>query len=305
MTGGSLSVLANATQIEIVINNSNFISNHRGAVAVYSPQNLTKSVCNVTVNNSVFLHNNGTPIVTFILKESNIVFENVTIESNSGGYYGGAFIGFNATLSILGSRFLNNRGPYGGALAVVLSKLRVFDSVFDGNHARIDYLGPLKKGMGFGGAMNIFGKQGQSLSIEIYNATFKNCSASLEGGAISIKATDSAYVNVKIKGSKFAQNSVFAPNENSYGGAVIIFVGTDTEVDPQCFPLDIFWSCKSRGNRNFRLWDYRSYFLFENTFVRNAAVMGGAIYLKYGNATFRNCSFSDNFAANLGGHIYI
>ena len=306
MTGGSLSVLANATQIEIVINNSDFISNHRGAVAVYSPQNLTKSVCNVTVNNSVFLHNNGTPIVTFILKESNIVFENVTIESNSGGYYGGAFIGFNATLSILGSRFLKNRGSYGGALAMVLSKLRVFDSVFDGNHVRIDYLGPLKKGMGFGGAMNIFGKQGQSLSVEIYNATFKNCSASLEGGAISIKATDSAYVNVKIKGSKFAQNSVFAQNENSYGGAVIIFVGTDTEVDPQCFPLDIFWSCKSRGNRNFRLWDYRSYFLFENTtFVRNAAVMGGAIYLKYGNATFRNCSFSDNFAANLGGHIYI
>ena len=306
MTGGSLSVLANATQIEIVINNSDFISNHRGAVAVYSPQNLTKSVCNVTVNNSVFLHNNGTPIVTFILKESNIVFENVTIESNSGGYYGGAFIGFNATLSILGSRFLKNRGSYGGALAMVLSKLRVFDSVFDGNHVRIDYLGPLKKGMGFGGAMNIFGKQGQSLSVEIYNATFKNCSASLEGGAISIKATDSAYVNVKIKGSKFAQNSVFAQNENSYGGAVIIFVGTDTEVDPQCFPLDIFWSCKSRGNRNFRLWDYRSYFLFENTtFLRNAAVMGGAIYLKYGNATFRNCSFSDNFAANLGGHIYI
>ena len=306
MTGGSLSVLANATQIEIVINNSDFISNHRGAVAVYSPQNLTKSVCNVTVNNSVFLHNNGTPIVTFILKESNIIFENVTIESNSGGYYGGAFIGFNATLSILGSRFLKNRGSYGGALAMVLSKLRVFDSVFDGNHVRIDYLGPLKKGMGFGGAMNIFGKQGQSLSVEIYNATFKNCSASLEGGAISIKATDSAYVNVKIKGSKFAQNSVFAQNENSYGGAVIIFVGTDTEVDPQCFPLDIFWSCKSRGNRNFRLWDYRSYFLFENTtFLRNAAVMGGAIYLKYGNATFRNCSFSDNFAANLGGHIYI
>ena len=306
MTGGSLSVLANATQIEIVINNSEFISNHRGAVAVYSPQNLTKRVCNVIVNNSVFLHNNGTPIVTFILKESNIAFENVTIESNSGGYYGGAFIGFNATLSILGSRFLKNRGSYGGALAMVLSKLRVFDSVFDGNHVRIDYLGPLKKGMGFGGAMNIFGKQGQSLSVEIYNATFKNCSASLEGGAISIKATDSAYVNVKIKGSKFAQNSVFAQNENSYGGAVIIFVGTDTEVDPQCFPLDIFWSCKSRGNRNFRLWDYRSYFLFENTtFVRNAAVMGGAIYLKYGNATFRNCSFSDNFAANLGGHIYI
>ena len=306
MTGGSLSVLANATQIEIVINNSDFISNHRGAVAVYSPQNLTKRVCNVTVNNSVFLHNNGTPIVTFILKESNIIFENVTIESNSGGFYGGAFIGFNATLSILGSRFLKNRGSYGGALAMVLSKLRVFDSVFDGNHVRIDYLGPLKKGMGFGGAMNIFGKQGQSLSVEIYNATFKNCSASLEGGAISIKATDSAYVNVKIKGSKFAQNSVFAQNENSYGGAVIIFVGTDTEVDPQCFPLDIFWSCKSRGNRNFRLWDYRSYFLFENTtFLRNAAVMGGAIYLKYGNATFRNCSFSDNFAANLGGHIYI
>ena len=96
---------------------------------------------------------------------------------------------------------------------MILSKLRVFDSVFEGNHARIDYLGPLKKGMGFGGAINIFGNQGQSLSIEIYNATFKNCSASLEGGAISIKATDSAYVNVKIKGSKFSQNSVFAPNE--------------------------------------------------------------------------------------------
>ena len=68
---------------------------------------------------------------------------------------------------------------------------------------------------------------------------------------------------------------------------MIIFVGTDTEVDPQCFPLDIFWSCKSRSHRKFRLWDYRSYFLFENTtFVKNAAVVGGAIYLKYGNATF-------------------
>ena len=66
------------------------------------------------------------------------------------------------------------------------------------------------------------------------------------------------------------------------------------------------WSRKSYNGKLVRSWDYKRYLLFENTtFEKNIAAVGGAVYLNNGKGTFRNCSFLDNFAANLGGHIYV
>ena len=94
------------------------------------------------------------------------------------------------------------------------------------------------------------------------------------------------------------------------GGGIILLLENYTEVssnDSECTKEDIFWLRKTRNGKLLRSWDFKSYLLFENTtFEKNVAGFGGAIYFQGGgNATFRNCSFIDNFATNLGGHLYL
>lgn len=135
---GSLTVFVE-TQIDINIINSSFISNSGGAVALHSsPVSSMKNKNVIKVRDSVFSdnHNSGTaPIVIKIYNQSTIIVENVTMESNSGRFCGGVLIAWNVSLSVHKSRFLKNRGLYGGGLSLSSHKLEVHNAVFDSNRA--------------------------------------------------------------------------------------------------------------------------------------------------------------------------
>ena len=176
------------------------------------------------------------------------------------------------------------------------------NAVFDSNRAWDDSINI----EGYGGALFLVSEYKPSFSIEISKTTFKNCSAG-EGGAILISTLEATRVNIKIEGSRFLQNS---GSQHSVGGGIILLLEKDTEVltnDSECTKEDIFWLWKTRNGKLLHSWDFKSYLLFENTtFEKNVAGFGGAIYFEGGgNATFRNCSFIDNFATNLGGHLYV
>jgi len=89
------------------------------------------------------------------------------------------------------------------------------------------------------------------------------------------------------------------------GGAIAIYLDPDTLNDPGCIKTSLAQASQIHDTKELPSWLYKSHLTFEDTiFERNAAVSGGTLHLTNGKAIFRNCSFIDNFASTLGGHIH-
>ena len=142
--GASL-VIVYKTHVEINITNSHFISNYGGAVAVQavvSRGRWIRSASNITIRHSRFSNNSvtedsGGAIFIGVYNHSKVSFENVTMEHNKAGTFGGAVsLSNNCTLRISKSRFLENTAPgCGGAIYVFdISSLQVEDSLFYQNY---------------------------------------------------------------------------------------------------------------------------------------------------------------------------
>ena len=286
--GGALSVLYK-NRIEICVNNSYFISNHAvvgGAIGIVSSikpyKRWRRNVSQLIIIEQTTFSNNrgdigGGAIYIDTNNQSSLIIQKVIMDSNSAGTYGGAVsINLIFILKINQSCFLKNTasGDVGGALAVSnVNVLVVQDSLFEGNYTWSD----ISRSVEAGGALSI-NCDLISTSVSIVNTTFKHCSALLEGGAIYL--SHKGRVILKVKRSRFADNLVFFNEDgvSGYGGGAI-FVSA--------------------------LVNNSQLHVKDTAFERNAGSGGGgAVYLTNGNATFRNCSFVDNFAATLGGHIY-
>ncbi|MFK7774069.1 MAG: choice-of-anchor Q domain-containing protein [Saprospiraceae bacterium] len=112
---------------------------------------------------------------------------------------------------------------------------------------------------------------------QILNCTFRNNSAKIGGGAMSMFTTLSSHINPMIDNCKFFGNSTFFGR----GGAICREGGTNTGEDY------IISNC-----------------LFENNFSETT---GGAIYIRNipNLQFFSNCDFIDNHAKAIGGGIHI
>ena len=269
--GGSLTVFYKS-QIEININNSNFISSYNGAVILRPWPYFFESTGNkgsmkssyVRIQNSRFFENNGivVPLNIYVNDQSIVTFLYVSMESNTvlgyrGGGVGGAAFIQSGNLTIQQCQFLKNTAFFaGGALYVSVNLLNITDSFFDGNRA-VNYVG-------CGGALSV-----AAMSAVIFNTTFNNCSAT-NGGAIWAYSCG----KITIKKSQFVENNVGEqdPQETARGGATF---SQDSQVT------------------------------FEETmFQRNTGLLGGAVYLQNGGVTFKNCYAVDNFAVAQGGFLY-
>ena len=270
--GGTLTVFYKS-QIEININNSNFISSYNGAVILRLWPYFFESSGNkgsmkssyVRIQNSRFFENNGivVPLNIYVNDQSIVTFLYVSMESNTvlgyhGGGVGGAALIQSGNLTIQQCQFLKNTAFFaGGALYVSVNLLNITDSFFDGNRA-VYYVG-------CGGALSV-----AAMSAVIFNTTFNNCSAT-NGGAICAYSCG----KITIKKSQFVENNV-------------------GEQDPQV---------TAGGGATF---SQDSQVTFEETmFQRNTGLLGGAVYLQNGGATFKNCYAVDNFAAAQGGFLYV
>ena len=129
-------------------------------------------------------------------------------------------------------------------------------------------------------------------SITIESSQFFN-NAAPRGGAIYFDSTIAGY-NLTIKNTFFKKNNAGGP-----GGALYSEMPWDTLEDAGCIVKD----CPSV--KKFPKWEYITNLLFmDTTFKHNTALIGGALYLHRGKATFQHCSFLDNFASAVGGTIY-
>ena len=270
--GGSLTVFYES-QIEININNSNFISSYNGAVILRPRPYFFESTGNkgsmkssyVRIQNSRFFENNGivVPLNIYVNDQSIVTFLYVSMESNTvlgyhGGGVGGAAVIQSGNLTIQQCQFLKNTAFFeGGALDVNVNLLNITDSFFDGNRA-VYYAG-------CGGALSV-----AAMSAVIFNTTFNNCSAN-DGGAICAQSCG----KITIKKSQFVENHVGEPAPQGIAGG---------------------------GATSF---SHVAQVTFEETmFQRNTGLLGGAVYLQNDGATFKNCYAVDNFAAAQGGFLY-
>ena len=318
----------------LTVEHSTFSNNkatHSGG-AVYLHANAPTELpnfCNITVVLSVFsknyaLSHNGSGGAIFISgeKPTVLILANVTMEGNGAQHSGGA-VHVDTVLSALKvyeSFFYNNtaivsRDAAGGAIRIKnvrnysgTPNLTVEHSTFSNNKATHSggafYLRANEKSVlrlsnltmesntveVCGGAIVVhlihaitihnsefldntaLSSLGAALSVD--DSTFSSCSSKQVGGAFYLWAEGMA--TVEVKRSRFVGNHAF----KYYGGAAAILVNQE-----------------NRGGA--------SPLLFEDTtFEENAAVLGGAVHLSNGNATFQNCTFLNNFVQVLGGHIH-
>ena len=297
--GASL-VIVYKTHVEINITNSHFISNYGGAVAVQavvSRGRWIRSASNITIRHSRFSNNSvtedsGGAIFIGVYNHSKVSFENVTMEHNKAGTFGGAVsLSNNCTLRISKSRFLENTAPgCGGAIYVFdINSLQVEDSLFYQNYVNSASTGSKQ----VGGALCFANKFFNIRAISISNTRFIDCLAKDGGGAMSFNGT----LRLEVKSTLFIGNIVL----NGYGGALQFSLLPDYLKHPGCREDSI----DNQPTKEFPSWLYRSHLNFENTtFERNAAASAGAMYLTNGKATFQSCSFIDNFASTQGGHLF-
>ena len=223
---------------------------------------------------------------------SKVSFENVTMEHNKAGTFGGAVsLSNNCTLRISKSRFLENTAPgCGGAIYVFdINSLQVEDSLFYQNYVNSASTGSKQ----VGGALCFANKFFNIRAISISNTRFIDCLAKDGGGAMSFNGI----LRLEVKSTLFIGNIVL----NGYGGALQFSLLPDYLKHPGCREDSI----DNQPTKEFPSWLYRSHLNFENTtFERNAAASAGAMYLTNGKATFQSCSFIDNFASTQGGHLF-
>jgi len=303
--GGPISVLYES-QVNISISSSHFISNYAATGGAISLSPIRKGdkdwkskPSQVTIQNSTFFNNSaitGGAIYLVANNQSTLILENVIMESNRAeGTGGAAWISPLFAFKILHSRFLKNIAQETAGAIIVrdVNTLEIKDSLFDGNITG-DFVE-------FGGALFISCGVITTLII-ITNTTFKNCSAKQHGGAIYL--IHYGNVSLVIRRSRFVENLSL----QTTGGALSIQLPQDNDKNPGCVPQKVKLASRRNDDdhdEEFASLVSKNHLSFQDTtFERNAGVVGGAVYLSNGKATFINCSFTDNFASSQGGHIY-
>lgn len=95
---------------------------------------------------------------------------------------------------------------------------------------------------------------------------------------------------------KFPSRSAGLFYETS-AGAISILTSPDKYRQLGCVQLDAHEDTHS-------LWSYDSHVLFEDTiFSDNLGLLVGGVYISNGHTTFKRCTFQNNFASQLAGHV--
>ena len=293
--GGSLYVsYTHGTEMQITVNNSNFISNSvdnsGGALCVaeiFQTENEDWKINNsqITIKWSTFknnrAYNEGGALILEFYKKGILIFEHCVMESNIGLFRGSVASINNCNVKIRKTQFLNNHAVDCAAVLDMrdVHDLEVVDSLFDNNSVSLESGQKLQT-------------QSRSSLLSIQklksvNDVFGNCS-----GSAIYQFISKGNFTLTINRSRFTKNQA-----RGGGGALSFFLATDIQTDAGCI--------KEPSAKRYPSWGYKSYLVIENTvFDRNGASLGGAVYLINGKATFQNCSFIDNFATIQGGHIY-
>jgi hypothetical protein len=243
----------------------NFNSLIAGAIENFGTTTLT----NVTLTN-----NKSTNAVIgggAVVNHGTLIVSNSLFSNNQAIPNGGAIYNDGPSVSVIGSRFLNNKAGLGGAIVNTFGTFTVQNTIFENN-------------TGFdGGAVYVLA----GATVTINGSTFSGNSANF-GGAIENSGT------LSVNTSTFALNKSI-----NDGGAVWNLNGLTTLTDVMVN--------ENQAGLGGGVSNYATLILNGGTISRNVTTgNGGGIY-NTGNATLSNATLSGNQAAGtgkLGGGIY-
>lgn len=141
--------------------------------------------------------------------------------------------------------------------------------------------------------------------INLDNNTFhsrpSSCFALFFQGKKSIMIRNTTFTNCvcfhQKQWKKFSSRSAGSYYETS-AGAMSILTNPDKYRKSGCVQLN-------DNNDTHPLWSYGSHVVFEDTiFSDNLGSVAGGVFISNGYTTFKRCSFQNNFASHLAGHVY-
>lgn len=244
----------------------------------------------------------------------NSTFENNTVTSIDGSdIAGGAIYAFGLyEAAISGSTFVGNTASNGGAIGVLASGLRIFNSTFANNEAQ-GFSGGLR---GHGGAINMDdvtnGQNPDSNKIlHICGSTFSGNRSYTQGGATNSVFSDNVGSRAIIEKSTFENNMTTSPDAGQ--GGAIFHMEDEHSGGTSEQNFDIINSTFT-GNSAYRqggaVWTLiEGRVSIENaTFADNRVAdqelgMGGGIAINRGNVSFVHVTLANNYAWFHGGGI--
>ena len=128
---------------------------------------------------------------------------------------------------------------------------------------------------------------------------------SLTSFLVSMKKQKHFTLKMQVRRSRFKNCTILClhqqghcePRTMQYGGAVTLLLSPDENIASGCV------SSKRRQNHH-PSWAYKNLIKFKDTvFEGNEGLRAGAVYIENGFATFKRCSFENNFAFQIGGHV--
>ena len=246
----------------------------------------------VTIQRCTFFKNkanlyNGGAVSISAGSRTSIILQEVTVESNWARNFGGAisiYANENVNRDDIGSHYRNMVDSLDECnITIALSH-------FSNNAAGQD-----------GGAISIKGNKPVNLFLE--KVSMESNTVGYSGGAVYVETI----LSLMVQQSLFSNNNA-SGLPDAMGGAISIRqVKSDKKTSILVIENSIFSNneAKGKGGACYIDANKKQALLFEDTiFENNEASFGGVLHLSNGNATFQSCSFIDNIASPLGGHLH-
>ena len=224
-------------------------------------------------------------------------FSNVSIVgskfTDNRAEIGGALFAHNSSLHVVGSTYSYNKASFAGAMITSESSININNNSFYGNIAEV-----------IGGVVIAYRD-----SFNISGATFTNNSAGLWSGVMetyesSISITNSIFSNnsaedccgaiYAFNGSFIVKNSTFTNDSAGVGGAMY------SSSSPFNITSSTFTNNSAAYGGGVMITSDSSFNITSSTFTNNSAAIGGVIKTYYSSLNITNSTFTNNSAA-IGG----
>ena len=279
-SGGDF-VIGNILNISVIMSNFSGIDGER-SIKMFNVSSVYIEACNFFNN---YNNNNNRGGTLNLYRSHRLTVIGCNFQCNTAKHDGGAlFAGRVATVNIQNCIFTNNSGQEGGALSI--RDVHHFNMI----NCTLKY----NKAHGDAGALRV---------KFINNATVSNCTfvgnqAGRHGGSFAVYDENLSFFTIS--------NSNFTNNTANGSGGALIFYSLNL-----CIYNSIFYKNQARidggaiiTNNTFISFPQKV-IVVNTTLVKNSAMRGGAMAIKYDELYLQSLTFYDNHAEQMGGAIFI
>ena len=296
MSLGYAIFLKSDSEVEVIIENSEFSHNIEGGIYIDSYGNGSIGFHNCTINNNTVRDAGGVSIILQV--NASIEFHNCAIYNNTCQYVGGGGVSINlqtnGSIEFHNCTIYNNTAQYAGGGGVLI------DSYGNGSiefHNCMIYNNTAQYDGGGGVSINLH----VNGSIEFHICTIYNNTAYNPGGGGGVLIDSNGNGNIELHNCTIYNNTAHNPG----GGGVYIDSHGNSSID---FHICTIYNNNAKHYNGGRMLLNSSIDFHNCTINYNTARYGGGMHVTSDNGRieFHNCTIYVNTAQNdFGGGVYI